>query len=66
MQVKMNYQFMRMLGNADAPVDQPASAFASPIAYAGVVYGKESVFLQRRANAHGRQRVSACDAASGT
>ena len=44
MQVKMNYQFMRMLGNADAPVDQPASAFASPIAYAGVVYGKGPYF----------------------
>ncbi len=39
-QVKMNYHFMRLLGNADAAVDQPASAFTSPIAYAGLVYGK--------------------------
>lgn len=44
MQVKMNYQFMRLLGHADAPVDQPASAFSSPIAYAGVVYGKGPYF----------------------
>lgn len=44
MQVKMNYQFMRMLGNPDAAVDQPASAFASPIAYAGIVYGKGPYF----------------------
>ena len=50
MQVKMNYQFMRMLGNADAPVDQPASAFASPIAYAGVVYGKGPYFYHAARN----------------
>ncbi|MDB4931492.1 MAG: Aminopeptidase, partial [Myxococcaceae bacterium] len=40
MQIKMNYQFMRTLGQADAAVDRPASAFATPIAYAGLVYGK--------------------------
>lgn len=40
MQVKMNYHFMRLLGNDDAAVDQPASAFANPMAYAGLVYGK--------------------------
>ncbi|MFO0626341.1 MAG: M1 family aminopeptidase [Polyangiales bacterium] len=53
MQVKMNYQFMRLLGNADAPVDQPASAFASPIAYAGVVYGKGPYFYNAAREALG-------------
>lgn len=53
MQVKMNYQFMRMLGNADAAVDQPASAFASPIAYAGVVYGKGPYFYNAARSALG-------------
>jgi len=40
MQVRMNYQFMRMLGHADGAVDRPAHVFTSPIAYAGLVYGK--------------------------
>lgn len=40
MQVKMNYQFMRTLGQADGAVDRPASAFATPVGYAGLVYGK--------------------------
>jgi hypothetical protein len=39
-QVAMNYQMMRMLGNEDAPADRPVDAFASEIAYAGLVYGK--------------------------
>lgn len=40
MQVGMNYRMMRMLGVADAPVDRPVAAFASSLAYAGLVYGK--------------------------
>lgn len=40
LQVKMNYQFMRTLGQSDGAVDRPASAFATPIGYAGLVYGK--------------------------
>ncbi len=40
MQVRMNYQFMRMLGHPDGAVDRPAHVFTSPIAYAGLVYGK--------------------------
>ena len=40
MQVKANFQMMRMMGVDDAAVDQPASAFKSPMAYAGLVYGK--------------------------
>lgn len=38
--VRMNYQFMRQLGHADGAVDRPASAFDSPMRYAGIVYGK--------------------------
>jgi hypothetical protein len=40
MQVRMNYQFMRMLGHDDGAVDRPAQSFSSPIVYAGLVYGK--------------------------
>jgi hypothetical protein len=40
LQVGMNYQVMRLLGHADAPVDRPVAAFTAPIAYAGLVYGK--------------------------
>ena len=39
-QVAANYHMMRLQGNADAAVDQPASAFANETAYAGLVYGK--------------------------
>ncbi len=38
--VRMNYQFMRMLDQPDGPVDRPTSAFDSPMRYAGLVYGK--------------------------
>jgi hypothetical protein len=31
---------MRMMGHPDAAVDRPAAAFDTPIAYAGLVYGK--------------------------
>jgi len=40
MQVAMNYRMMRMLGEPDGRVDQPVSAFSSPLVYAGLVYGK--------------------------
>ncbi|HEX4353718.1 MAG TPA: M1 family aminopeptidase, partial [Polyangiales bacterium] len=39
-QIKLNYQMMRQLGDADGAVDRPVDSFASPIAYAGLVYGK--------------------------
>jgi Peptidase family M1 domain len=42
--VKANYQMMRMLGTADAPVDRPVETFGSMIAYAGIVYGKAPYF----------------------
>jgi hypothetical protein len=45
-QVRMNYQLMRLQGAADGAVDRPVSAFASPIAYAGLVYGKGPYFYE--------------------
>ena len=39
-QVAMNFHVMRLEGHADAPVDRAASAFAAPMDYAGLVYGK--------------------------
>jgi hypothetical protein len=44
--VKTSYQMMRLLGTPDAPVDQPVAAFASPLAYAGLVYGKGPYFYE--------------------
>ncbi len=39
-QVAMNFHVMRLEHHADAPVDRAASAFSSPMDYAGLVYGK--------------------------
>jgi len=38
--VRMNYVAMRLLGQDDAPVDRPVSSFRTPLAYAGLIYGK--------------------------
>ncbi len=38
--VKANYQMMRLLGTPDAPADRAVDQFDSTIAYAGLVYGK--------------------------
>ncbi|HEY2511622.1 MAG TPA: M1 family aminopeptidase [Polyangiaceae bacterium] len=43
---KMNYQSMRMLGQADGPVDRPVASFPSSVAYAGLVYGKAPYFYK--------------------
>ncbi|GAB4197414.1 MAG: hypothetical protein OHK0013_05570 [Sandaracinaceae bacterium] len=45
-QVAMNYRVMRLQGRPDGIVDRPASAFASPIEYAGLVYGKGPYFYE--------------------
>jgi hypothetical protein len=39
-QLVMSYQTMRMLGEPDAPVNRPAEAFHTTLAYGGIVYGK--------------------------
>jgi hypothetical protein len=45
-QVAMNYRMMRLQGRPDGPVVRPASAFGSPIEYAGLVYGKGPYFYE--------------------
>jgi len=44
MNVKMNYQMMRMFGSPDGAVDRPIEGFPSSMAYAGLVYGKGPYF----------------------
>ncbi|HMO11253.1 MAG TPA: ABC transporter transmembrane domain-containing protein, partial [Actinotalea sp.] len=39
-QVTRGYHAMRLMGRPDAPVDRPVSAFADPLSYGGLVYGK--------------------------
>jgi aminopeptidase N len=40
------YQMMRLAGQSDAPVERPVASFASPVAYAGLVYGKGPFFYR--------------------
>ncbi len=39
-QVELMYWLMRLAGESDSPVDRPVTAFASDLAYAGIVYAK--------------------------
>lgn len=43
-QVAMNYRALAIFGVSDGVVARPADAFASPIEYAGLVYGKAPLF----------------------
>ncbi len=45
--VAMNYQGMRLARVADGVVARPADQFRSPLAYAGLVYGKAPLFFDR-------------------
>lgn len=45
-QVAMNYRMMRVQGESDALVDRAASAFTTPMSYAGLVYGKGPFFYR--------------------
>jgi hypothetical protein len=45
--VALNYQGMRMAQLADGPVSRPADSFRSPLAYAGLVYGKAPLYFSR-------------------
>jgi hypothetical protein len=49
--VAVNYQAMRLLGDADAPAAQATSEFSSTAQYAGIVYGKAPFFYERVAAA---------------
>lgn len=44
--VKNNYHLLRALGQADQPVNRPVSTFRTPLAYAGIVYGKAPYFYE--------------------
>ena len=39
-QVAASYHMMRLMGRPDGAVDRPVSAFADPLSYSGLVYGK--------------------------
>jgi hypothetical protein len=45
--VALNYQGMRMAQLADGPVSRPADSFRSPLAYAGLIYGKAPLYFSR-------------------
>ncbi len=53
MQVAMSYRMMRMMGQPDGPVDRPVAAFKTPVAYAGLVYGKGPFVYRDLRNAIG-------------
>lgn len=55
-QLALSYQTMRLLGEPDAPVRQPADSFSSQHAYAGLVYGKGPLGYDRLRKLLGNQR----------
>ncbi len=52
-QVAMSYQMMRQSGEPDGIADQATGSFASPLQYAGVVYGKAPLFFREARKAMG-------------
>jgi hypothetical protein len=44
--LKLPYQMMRLVGQPDAAVDRPVQSFPTPVAYAGLVYGKGPFFFR--------------------
>lgn len=44
--VKNNYHLLRALGQPDQVVNRPVSTFRTPLAYAGIVYGKAPYFYE--------------------
>jgi hypothetical protein len=56
-QVAVNFQGMGMFGIPDGKVARPASAFSSPIEYAGIVYGKAPFFYEAAAKMFGEDKV---------
>jgi len=57
--VRMNYVAMRMLGQDDAPVDRPVSSFRTPLAYAGLIYGKGPYLYRELRKALGDEKFFA-------
>jgi hypothetical protein len=58
-QVAVNFQALSMLGIPDGKVARPASAFASPLEYAGIVYGKAPLFYEDAAKTFGEAKILA-------
>ncbi|MEZ4411204.1 MAG: hypothetical protein R3A52_32695 [Polyangiales bacterium] len=65
MQVRMNYQFMRMMNHADGAVDRPASAFSNPRRTRGSSTARDRTY-KRAARGRGRRRSSAPCAGTST
>lgn len=57
--VSLNYQGMRLAQVKDAAVARPADQFRSPLAYAGLVYGKAPLFFTHARALMGDQRFGA-------
>ena len=57
--VALNYQGMRMAHVSDGRVARPADAFRTPLAYAGLVYGKAPLFFARARELLGSARFDA-------
>lgn len=51
--VKNNYHLLRALGQPDQPVNRAVSSFRTPLAYAGIVYGKAPYFYEAARRALG-------------
>jgi len=57
--VALNYHGMRMAHVADGKVARPADDFRTPLAYAGLVYGKAPLFFDRARALMGNDRFDA-------
>jgi hypothetical protein len=57
--VTLNYHGMRMARIADGKVARPADQFRSPLAYAGLIYGKAPLFFDRARELMGDERFNA-------
>jgi len=45
--VALNYQGMRLIGQADGRIERRTDEFRNPVAYAGLIYGKAPLYLAR-------------------
>jgi hypothetical protein len=53
--VRTNYQILRALGQDDQVANRPVSSFHTPLAYAGIVYGKAPYFYDAARRLMGEQ-----------
>jgi hypothetical protein len=58
-QIAMNFQALPMMGFQDGKAARPAGQFASPVEYAGIVYGKAPLFFEAAAKEFGEGRILA-------